>query len=75
MKNNRISKQLFFVIAFLTLPLMMYAQDSGPGFPGGNGGGAPDGEVPIDGGASLLAGAAVAYGLKKAREKKRNDNK
>jgi hypothetical protein len=58
-------KRNFLLFVFvLSLPIAMSAD---PGFPGG--GPAPDGEVPVDGGASLLVGAAVLYGTKKIRDK------
>ena len=36
-------------------------------------GGDPDTEVPIDGGVSLLVAAGVAYGAKKAYDKRKKD--
>ena len=56
----------------LLVPVFSYAD---PGFPGGDD--EPPGEVPIDGGASLLVAAAVAYGAKKYKDNKpkNEDNK
>ena len=38
------------------------------------GGNEPGNEVPIDGGASILAAAGLGYGLKKFRDHKRKNN-
>ncbi len=61
----------YFLLLGALLTLSFYAA-AGPGFPGG-GGSAPDGEVPIDGGASLLVGAAALYGVRKLRAKQNKD--
>lgn len=50
------------VIALITLPMLVFAQ-APPG-----GGPQP---VPIDGGASILAAAGIAYGVKKYRDMKK----
>ncbi|MBN8787665.1 MAG: hypothetical protein J0I84_11300 [Terrimonas sp.] len=57
---------------FITLILMCgiaYAQDLQvqPVDPGGD----PDTEVPIDGGVGLLVAAGIAYGAKKAHDKRK----
>lgn len=58
--NNFIFKA-FLIFIFMAVPLIsLFAQ------PGDPGGGDPD--VPIDGGASLLAAAGVGYGAKKLRD-------
>ena len=58
MKANVLTTSILFTLFFALLPLLAIA---GPppldGDPG----------APIDGGASLLVGAAVAYGIKKLR--------
>lgn len=40
-----------------------------PGGPGGD----PDSEIPIDGGLGLLVAAGIAYGAKKAYDKRKKD--
>jgi hypothetical protein len=56
MKN---SLKLSLVLAFLTLPVLAFAQ------------GGSDCGVPLDGGISLLVAAGVGYGAKKMAEKKK----
>ena len=54
----------FAIILICLLPALVHAQ-------GGPGGGLPDDPgTPIDGGASLLVGAAVVYGAKKLKDRK-----
>lgn len=61
----RLKHTLFcLLIALSASPVLVMAQD-GPPDPGPVGG-----EVPIDGGASLLVAGAAAYGYKKLREKR-----
>jgi hypothetical protein len=60
------NKFIGYIIIFIVilLPSLALAQ-------GGPGGGLPDDPgTPIDGGASLLAGAAALYGIKKLRDKR-----
>ncbi len=67
-KNYTMNKLALLLVA-LMISSVLYAQ--GPGFPG-------DGEtedVPLDGGASLLAIGAAAYGAKRLKEYKANRNK
>lgn len=63
----RLKHTLFcLLIALSASPVLVLAQDDdGPPDPGPVGG-----EVPIDGGASLLVAGAAAYGYKKLREKR-----
>jgi len=56
---------LFVMIITLT-PTLVHAQEEGPAEPGGD----PGIPIPIDGGASLLVGAAALYGIKKMKDKK-----
>lgn len=60
MKNRPIRILILIAAMFLVLPFTVKAVD--PGDP-------PD--IPIDGGASLLAGAAVVYGVKKYKDRKK----
>lgn len=53
------------IVCTLFLPVLMYAQ--------GNPGQDPDTGVPFDGGISLLIGAGVAYGFKKAYDKRKKN--
>ncbi len=65
--NNKTKNLVSFLIHLIIffLPTLVLAQ-------GGPGGGELPGDpgTPIDGGASLLAGAAAVYGVKKLRDKK-----
>lgn len=54
--------RLGMVISMITVPAILIAQPVDPGF---------DGDVPFDGGVSLLVAAGVAYGLKKMHERKK----
>ena len=68
MQVKSLFSRLCIIGSFMCLPLLGIAQD-GPGDPGED----PDEggtQIPFDGGLSLLVGAGVAYGLKKA-----NDNR
>lgn len=51
---------------FLATPLLAVTPPGGPG-------GDPDAEIPIDGGISLLIAAGVAYGAKKAYDKRKKE--
>jgi len=72
-------KKTFFIAVMLTIPVWFSASFlktnavfAQPGGGSGGEGGPEDGDpggVPIDGGASLLAGAAVIYGAKKLKDK------
>jgi len=64
-------KTLFGKIALAVITLVMYAPALLAQIPG-NPGGDPD-EIPIDGGLSLLVAAGVAYGAKKAYDKRKKD--
>lgn len=60
--NKTIAHTTLMIILFF--PIVTLAQLGGlPGDPGK--------EVPIDGGVTLLAGTAVAYGIKKLRDKRK----
>lgn len=61
-KTYQIATTIFLLVIIL-LPTIVLAQ--GPPDPGDDPG------TPIDGGASLLVGAAAAYGIKKVREKRK----
>jgi hypothetical protein len=61
-KSNTIS--IIFMLITILLPTFALAQ-GGPPDPGGDPG------TPIDGGASLLAATAVAYGIKKLKDKQK----
>lgn len=58
---EQVIKILSFLIVFLSISGIMYAQPANPG-----------GEVdaPIDGGLSLLIASGVGYGVKKLRKKR-----
>ena len=62
-RNLRFRILICFILAIM--PLSIYAS---PDFP--DGGEEPPGEVPIDGGVSLLIAAGAAYGYKKHKEQK-----
>jgi hypothetical protein len=51
---------------FFATPLLAVTQPGGPG-------GDPDAEIPIDGGIGLLIAAGVAYGAKKAYDKRKKE--
>jgi hypothetical protein len=53
------------MIAFFSIPSIMYAQP--PGF----GGGDDVLDVPLDGGLSVLLAAGIGYGAKKIKEKRK----
>lgn len=57
-------KKIFLTafVAFLLVPVITFAQFD----PGGD----PDGEVPLDGGVTLLVAGGIVYGIKKIRNKK-----
>lgn len=58
--------KLVLVIGMIAVPTLLMAQLPVPGEgPGG------DAELPFDGGVSLLVAAGVAYGLKKANDKRK----
>lgn len=57
-------RNLSYSILFILIPSVLFAQD-GPNFPG----------VPIDGGLSVLLGAGVLYGAKKAFDSNKNSDK
>lgn len=65
-------KSLFTRVLFLSisfcLPLLLVAQGL-PDDPGVD----PDLNVPFDGGLSLLIGAGIAYGAKKAHDKRKKN--
>ncbi|MBX3257763.1 MAG: hypothetical protein KF862_26780 [Chitinophagaceae bacterium] len=66
MKTNTFLAGIMIMAAcFFATPLP--AQPGGPG-------GDPDTEIPIDGGVSLLVAAGIAYGAKKAYDKRKKDN-
>ena len=56
---------LILVLLFL-LPGLVHSQIGDPG---------EDPDAPIDGGLSLLVAAGVGYGIKKARDTRKKDNK
>jgi len=58
------------LISFLFIAIEIFAQGAG-GDPGGEPGGDPD-LIPVDGGLGFLLAAGVGYGVKKAREYRRN---
>ncbi len=68
-KTGQLIRMLLLII-LISLPALLMAQGGQP--PGG-----PDGDdtldnpIPFDGGVSLLVAAGIAYGLKKAHEKKK----
>ena len=64
--NNKITNIVSIIIALIIilLPSLALAQ-GGPSDPGGDPG------TPIDGGASLLVGAAAVYGMKKLKDRKK----
>jgi len=57
-------------VAVLSLLLVFSAHLSFAGFGGDDDNGGVN-DVPIDGGASLLVGAAIVYGAKKIKEKRK----
>lgn len=63
MKNKFYLLSAVIMIISTALPFFAMAQDPGGG---------PD--VPIDGGLSLLLAAGAAYGVKKYRDHKKNNN-
>lgn len=66
------------VCAITCSALMSKALGFPPGWGGGGGGGGGGGnhhDAPIDGGASLLIGAGVVYGIKKAYNSRRKATK
>jgi hypothetical protein len=61
--------RLLLIIAMLSIPFLINAQD--PNDPGGGGG---DPGAPIDGGLTILLATGIGYGIKKYRDgKKKND--
>ena len=56
------NRGILIVVIFLCHVPLLYAAPPG----GGDGGGDPN--IPVDGGASLLAAAGAAYGIKKYRD-------
>jgi len=61
------------LICFIMISITSYAQGpgDGDGGPGGDPGGDPD-LIPIDGGLGFLLAAGVSYGVKKARDLRKN---
>ena len=71
MKSRSLLSKICIVSTFMCLPLFTLAQ-GGPGDPGDD----PDRDgtpIPFDGGLSLLVGAGVAYGIKKANDKRKKN--
>jgi len=66
MKASHAATIMIVAIAGFAMPLL--AQPGGPG-------GDPDMAVPIDGGVSLLVAAGIAYGAKKAYDKRKNNTR
>lgn len=66
MKRNNWLTALIIICSLLFAPELMANIPEGPG-------GDPDAEVPLDGGVSLLVAAGVAYGAKKAYDKRKKD--
>ncbi|MBW7892188.1 MAG: hypothetical protein H3C48_14440 [Chitinophagaceae bacterium] len=62
-------KSLFAVVIITAGILFATPLPAQPGGPGGD----PDAEIPIDGGIGLLIAAGVAYGAKKAYDKRKSD--
>ena len=60
-----------FIIAVMVMAIFCFAMPllAQPGGPGGD----PDMAVPIDGGVSLLVAAGIAYGAKKAYDKRKSN--
>jgi hypothetical protein len=64
MKLKSVLTLAVYAVALLCLPALVYAQgDPGPD---------PD-PIPFDGGLSMLIAAGVAYGAKKAYDKRKKD--
>lgn len=61
-----------FLTAFIIVCCLMLAPQVKANIPG-DPGGDPDTEVPIDGGVSLLVAAGIAYGAKKAYDKRKQN--
>ena len=63
MKNSKLLFfiQISFFLAFMFLPVLVFAQG-------------PDPDAPIDGGLSLLLAAGAAYGVKKYRDGRKVKN-
>jgi hypothetical protein len=61
MKNKLAFLLLTFICITCTVVVKAQTEDPPP----------PDSGVPIDGGASLLVGAAVVYGVKKYKDRKK----
>ncbi len=57
--------KILMMMVFLCMPAVLWAQG-----PGGGDDDLDDPGIPIDGGASILIGAAVMYGVKKLKDKK-----
>ncbi len=82
MKCNKtrviIYKAFFLVVLIVLVNLSVFGQGPGPCDPFSDpncesGGGDPYEPVPIDGGASVLIAAGVAYGLKKVYDKRKQN--
>ena len=60
-----------FIITVMIMAIFCFAMPllAQPGGPGGD----PDVAVPIDGGVSLLVAAGIAYGAKKAYDKRKSN--
>ena len=63
MKRKLMNRGILIIVVFLCHFPLLYAVPPGPGD-----GGAPPNSIPVDGGASLLAAAGAAYGIKKYRD-------
>jgi len=70
---NKFKKiRVYVLLAMAMLAIMnVYAQPTGD--PTGDPDATPVEEVPIDGGLSLLLGAGIAYGAKRAYDSKKKD--
>lgn len=66
MKRKLMNRGILIVVIFLCQFPLLYAAPPG----GGDGGTNP--QIPVDGGASLLAAAGAAYGIKKYRDHRKS---